>query len=328
MIDYRKLNWDYNKISWIIAIEVAILMVIASFFLPGGDDLYRFYRPFAEGCLDCGFTPYFARWLLWPLTLIPLRLLWPFWSFVSISGFLIISRLTKVNPAILLLSFPALGQFWLGQIDVIICSGLVLALVSNNPYLRGLGISLALVKPQLAGFAVLLLLIHQSRRNIMKVILVPLTIFILSLLVFGITWPSAWLSNAKNDLPVHIWRSASRDIWPYGIFLMLTVFIFPHRRARVEASLLISGIATPFFSVYSYIVFLIFYAPWWSLPLSYAWFLMYPWWGNAAMRIAWILPGTLLGYLFYLEIKDQQKENSLRVDGVLLKKDEINIDQT
>jgi hypothetical protein len=218
---------------------------------------------------------------------------------------LITCRLTRVNPAILLVSFPALGQFWLGQIDIVICAGLALGLLAANPYLRGLGVTLALVKPQLAAFAVFLLLIHQPSKNIIKVLLIPLAVFLVSLFVFGLTWPLARLDNAETDLPVHVWRAASRDIWPYGIFLVLTVFIFRTYRSRVEASLIVSSLATPFFGVYSYIVFLIFYAPWWSMPLSYAWLLMYPWLGNGALRFAWILPFSLLSRLFYLEIKNR-----------------------
>jgi hypothetical protein len=65
---------------------------------------------------------------------------------------------------------------------------------------------------------------------------------------------------------------------------------------------MLSALATPFFGVYSYLVFLIFRAPWWSLPLSYAWLLMYPLYGKASMRFAWVLPIGLLGYLLVKEI--------------------------
>lgn len=300
-----KFNWE--KISWIIAIEVGLITGIASFFLPGGDDLYRFYLPFAEGCLTCGFVPYFAQWILWPLTFVPSQLAWPLWTIVSVAGFIILCWYTKVNPAVVILSFAALGQFWLGQIDVIISIGLAIGLLAVNPYWRGVGILLALVKPQIAGLAVLVLLIHQPRHEIMKVIAIPFVAMIVSFIVYGFSWPIDWFLNSSGHLPLHVWRLAPSDVWPYGIVLILTLFVFSPFRLRFEAALIISALASPFFGVYSYLIFLIFRAPWWSLPLSYAWFLMYPVWGNTAMRIAWILPIGLLGYLFYKRWEQSQK---------------------
>jgi len=291
-------KFDWNKIAWIVAIEVGVIVIIASFFLPGGDDLYRYYFPFANGCLDCGFVPYFAEWILWPLSLVPPRLAWPVWTTVSVVGLIGLCRYTKVNPAVVILSFPALGQFWLGQIDVNIGAGLAMGLLAANPYVRGAGILLALVKPQVAGLAVLVLLIHQPRREIIKVLVVPFVAMLLSLVVYGFAWPIDWVTNSLNNLPVHVWRMASRDIWPYGIVFILTVFAFKPLRPRFEATLIASTLATPFFGVYSYLVFLIFRAPWWSLPLSYIWFVAYPIWGNESMRLAWVLPMGLLGYLF------------------------------
>lgn len=301
MSSLSRFNW--NKIGWIVAIEVGVIVFIASFFLPGGDDLYRFYLPFANGCLNCGFVPYFARWILWPLTLLPPRLVWPIWTFVSVVGFISLCWYTKANPAIVILSFPAMGQFWLGQIDIIIATGLVVGLLATNPFLRGIGILLALVKPQLAGLGVLILLIHQPRWEITKVLIVPFMAMIISFLVYGFTWPIDWLTNSSDNLPVHVWRLASRDIWPYGIVFVLTVFVFSPLRSRFEATLMLSALATPFFGVYSYLIFLIFRAPWWSLPLSYVWLLMYPVYGKASMRFAWILPIGLIGYLLVKEKK-------------------------
>lgn len=279
------------------------MAIIASFFLPGGDDLYRFYLPFANGCLNCGFVPYFAEWILWPLSILPPGLVWPVWTTVTVVGFIGLCWYTRVNPAIVLLSFPAMGQFWLGQIDVIIGLGLAISLLASNPYLRGVGILLALVKPQLTGLAVLILLIHQPRQEIAKVLVIPFVAIMMSFFMYGLTWPIDWLSNSLNNLPVHVWRLASRDIWPYGILFTLTVFVFSSLRPRFEATLMVSSVATPFFSVYSYLILLIFRAPWWSLPLSYVWFLMYPIYGKASMRFAWILPVGLWGYLLVKENK-------------------------
>lgn len=61
---------------WVASFGVLAGITIAAFTLPGGDDLYRYYQPFAQGCLDCGFVPYFAQWFLWPLLLLHYPLAW------------------------------------------------------------------------------------------------------------------------------------------------------------------------------------------------------------------------------------------------------------
>ncbi len=253
MPSFLKLNW--SKIGWIVAIETASIVFIASFFLPGGEDLYRYYYPFANGCLNCGFIPYYAQWILYPLSFIPPRLAWPVWTLISAIGFISLCRFTKVNPALILLSFPALGQFWLGQIDIIVAIGLVLGLLSTNPYIRGICLLLALIKPQIAGLPVLILLFNQPRQEIIKVLLLPMVAMFISLVVYGFSWPIDWFMNSWNNLPVHVWRMASIDTWRYGLVFVLFLLMFKSIQSRFFAALAISAIASPFFSVYSYLIF-------------------------------------------------------------------------
>jgi hypothetical protein len=295
MTRFARLDWD--RLSWLIAIEVGVVTSLAAYFLPGGEDLHRYYIPFSQGCLDCGFVPYFAQWILWPLGLVPPRLAWPLWTAATAGGILALCRHTKVNPAVVMLSFPAMGQIWLGQIDLIVAVGLALSLLARHPYVRGAGIILALTKPQIAGLAVLVLLIHLSPQETIQTLLIPVAAVALSFLVYGLRWPIEWLTNSLSDLPAHVWRLAARDVWPFGLVSLVSVPFLPRLRSRFEAGLLASALASPFMGVYSYVVFLVFYAPWWSLPLSYAWALLYPIWGKAAMRVAWLLPAALLGWM-------------------------------
>lgn len=291
----RVAEYDWNRIGWIAAAEVGGLAIIASFFLDGGQDLYLYYLPFAGGCLECGFVPYFAQWFLWPLTLVPAALAWPLWMGTTVAGLLLLCRHTGINPGIFMLSFPVLGQLWLGQIDVLVAVGLALALLGRNPTVRGIGIVLALVKPQLAGLAILVLLLHVPRRDLGRLLLAPVLALVASVVVYGPGWPLAWLFNAADNLPIHSWRLAAMDLWPYGLLFIPLLIGFPTVHPCFRASLIIWALATPFFGVYSYLIFLLFRAPWWSLPLSYAWLLLYPFLGNDAMRLAWILPVALLG---------------------------------
>ncbi len=301
-IKTRLSNYNSKRLSWIIAIEIAVVMVIASFFLQGGDDLYRYYLQVARGCLDCGFTPYYSYWFLYPLQFIPPDLLFPFWTIVTVSGLLILCRFTGINPMLLFLSFPTFGQVWLGQIDILICLGLTLALLGKKPYLRGIGITLALIKPQYAGVAVIYLLTKEKQR--VKTLLIPAAVFALSLIVFGITWPIEWIQHSISNLPPHVWRLAAHDTWWLGVLLLWVPFLFEDRRERFEVGTIVSALSSPFIGVYSYIIFLLFnLKKWWFVPLSFAWFLAYPFMQENSLRFAWVLPMAMLGDILYRKYK-------------------------
>jgi len=295
---------------WIQSLGAAIGMVAGSFFLPGGDDLYRYYIPFENGCLDCGYVPYFAQWILWPLRLLPAYPhAWPAWTIVNVAGFMLLAYFTDINPLLFMLSFPFFGQIWLGQIDVFICAGLVVFLFAKNPCWRGLGIALAMTKPQLTFIPLVFIMLLEDPKTFWRLLIVPSSLFLISLMVYGVSWPGAWISNALRDLPLHAWRLASMDIWRFGIFLLPVPLLVKNPRKRLEAGLLVSALATPFFGVYSYVTFLLFDTRWWTVLLSFAWCLGYFWYRATALRLAWILPVAMLIALVYeARSARQQKE--------------------
>ena len=278
----------------IIGLEVAVLMAAAAFFLPGGQDLRWYYLPFAEGCLSCGFVPYFFQPLLAPLGLIPGEVVWPIWTLVSAGTFLWLCTKTGVNPAVLFLTFPFFGQFWLGQVDVVLCFGLYLAFFSKKAVLRGAGYTLLLIKPQVSIMLVVYLLVKENRKELLKVLSIPAVVIVSSLLVFGLDWPVVWVRQAQESIPGHVWKLATEFFWPWGLALLPLPFFFRERKDGAMVSLLVSSLALPFFSVYSYVVFLLLEAPWWVLPVSYVWMLGYPWLGIDSMKFAWVLPLALL----------------------------------
>jgi hypothetical protein len=226
---------------------------------------------------------------------------WP--VVVILTGFVVfvVCRAVKVNPVLVFLSFPFFVQLWLGQVDFIEMGGLALALLSSNPYLRGVGIILALTKPQVTILAVLFLLIKEDIKDLPKLLAVPVAVFGISMLVYGGTWPLEWLSNAGEKIPLHRYRLASNMIWPLGLALIWVPILFKDRRERFEAALLVTSIATPFYGVYAYPVFLVFRSSWWTLLLSYAWVVFFPWFGAEALKFAWVLPVGMLGHLVYKE---------------------------
>lgn len=295
-----------EKVWFIAAFGIVVGTIIASFLLPGGGDLYKYYQPFEKGCINCGYVPAFAQWFLWPL-LLPYPFVWPVWVLISCVGFLLIAHKTKINPFYLLITLPMLSQLWGGQIDIIIVAGFLLVVNNHNLYLRGLGVAMALVKPQLSFLALIYIFLQEKRENIWKLLLPSLSIIILSLLIFGLDWPQNWIQNAWA-LPIHPRRQASVDIWPMGIFLIWVPLLFREPRRRFISSMIIASIATPFFSLYSYIIFLSFYLPSWAVPVSYSWLLLFPWLGVDVNRFAWILP---LSLLFSIALKELHERRQL-----------------
>jgi hypothetical protein len=300
---------SHEKMTWIQAIGAAIGLIVASFFLPGGDDLYRYYIPFENGCLECGFVPYFAQWFLFPLRLLPdYPLAWPVWTFLSVVTFLALAYFTGINPFLFLISFPFLGQVWLGQIDVLICAGMVLFLFARNPYWRGLGIILALTKPQLTFLPLIFAMLLESPKSIWKILGFPFLTITLSLVIYGFSWPVAWISNSLRGVPEHVWRLAGMDVWKFGIFLLPAPLLLKDQRKRFVAGLLVSALATPFFGVYSYVAFLLMDVRGRYVALSYAWLLGFFWFQESAMRFAWILPVSMLVWLVFEDRKKRQAD--------------------
>ncbi len=281
-----------------VSLEVILLGTVASLWLPGGEDLHAFYLPFARGCLECGFPPYHASWLLAPLALIPARLAWPLLTLLTLAGLAWLSHRLGSNPLVVLLAFPTMAQVWLGQVDVLIVAGLALALLSPNPYLRGAGLLLASIKPQTAGAAILVLLWYDRERG--KTLLIPGLALAISLLAWGVDWPLRWLLADRHPHQ-HAWRLAT--LYPGGLLAFAGVALLKGKRQKLVGALLASAVGLPFYGVYAYVTFLAFLAPWWALPVSYLWLAAYPWLGNLSLQLAWVLPLALLGHLLWPPVR-------------------------
>lgn len=309
MIDEAAHGPHMEKIWWVLSLSASIGIVVSAFFLPGGDDLYRYYIPFENGCSDCGYVPYYAQWFLWLVRMLPdYPYAWPVWTIINVLGFMSLAYFTGINPFLFIISFPMLGQIWLGQVDLLICMGILIFLFSKNQYIRGLGICLALTKPQLTALPIFFSLLLENPKGLAKLIAFPSLVLLMSFLIYGPEWPIAWVSNALHALPVHVWRLASIDIWKFGVLLIPVPLLIRNQRKRLEAGLLVSALATPFFGVYSYVTFLLLNTKWWTWALSYGWVIGYYWLGESAMRFAWILPLCMLLTLLF-EVRVERRKH-------------------
>lgn len=279
-----------HRLTWMLALQLAALIMVGVFFLSGGDDLYNFYLPFAKGDLNAGFVPYFALWVLAPLRWVPDALAWPLLTLVSLAILLAACRVTRANPLWLLLSFPTLALLWLGQIDAVVIAGLVIAFAAPNPWVRGIGLTLAAIKPQLAGLAIIVLALEEDWRDWPKLFAVPMGAAALSFAVFGLDWPLRWLENA-SAVPVHAYNIGIVDPSPY-LFAPL-IWVFRTRQLRLQTALFVAVAASPYYGLYSYTVPLAFGVPWWAAVVSYVWPVAFTF-GNDALRVAWIVPLVVL----------------------------------
>ena len=301
---------DWTKLSWIVAIEVGLIMVAATLFLAGGQDIRQYYEPFARGCLECGFVPYYVQPLLSPMLLFSGKFIWTFWSLLSIAGLLLLAKKTEINPLVFMLSFPMLVQFWLGQIDILICLGVFLALFHRNGIMRGLCIFLMLAKPQIAILAVIYLLFREDHKELWKVLIVPAAAFGISLVVYGFRWPLEWLLHAQANIPDHQWNFESDLLWPWEIVLFPLPFALKDKKDGTMVSFLISALLMPFFSLYSYIVFLLFESPYWLLPLTIVYYLGYSKFGEIEiLKLVWVLPMLYI----YLDRRFNLKQTILKM---------------
>ncbi|HEY85958.1 MAG TPA: hypothetical protein G4N96_12700 [Chloroflexi bacterium] len=292
--------------QWFIAIELAVLASITTLFMVGDNDLSFYYQPFARGCLECGYVPYFAYWFLWPLGLFSHKVTYFFLTAFSAGVLLAITYRRRANPLVVLLSFPAMALLWVSQIDAIIALGLGLAfgLFTKNNHWRGLGLVMAFIKPQISLLAVIVLL-WQSPKKFLKMLPVPIIAAIASFIQFGLDWPLKWLQQAQS-LPTHEYRQTAQMLFPYSLILLLTPFFIKNKDRQLQVALVASAFL-PQYSIYSYVVFIVFLKPasWWIAPLSFLWLLFYPWLGEQSHIVQIVFPLIVLISLFIQSYSEQ-----------------------
>jgi hypothetical protein len=128
------------------------------------------------------------------------------WDFLTVS--LAIANLHTVD------------QLLRGQVDALAVFGLILAFAATKkqqPYLLGLGATLAMIKPTNMVLPLLLIAWHLLRhwhwREIAKAAVIPILVFLSSLVVFDVGWPARYL-----------WR-INPALLPYTEFTKLTIWI-------------------------------------------------------------------------------------------------------
>jgi hypothetical protein len=288
-----------------LAADIIFAAVAATFIIPGGADIHLVYLRLAQGCLDCVYNPWHAHWLFYPIQFIPELLLYPVWVLLSGIGIFWAAKRLKTEPLFVLATFPFIAQVWLGQVDVLIIVGLVLALLSPNAFIRGFGLLLTSFKPQVVGPAVLLLLLRDEEP--LKTLVIPAVVFVISLVVWGIGWPVEWLTYIMTTPHPHPW--AAGVLFPVGLLAFPAVFLFKDKREQLTVILLATTLGIPRVASYSHLIFLVLLAPWWVMPVSFAWLLGLPIIGIDAIQFTWILPFTVLLTMLWPRIRAYRSDN-------------------
>jgi Glycosyltransferase family 87 len=247
----RRWRWQVGTGFVIAGIIAASVFLVAQFWPIGPDYYFTYYRtaekwlngetrlydgnPTTEipGNPDIGF--FNAPWtlgLLVPLALLPLQLGEALLNVGSVLGMVLCIRaLAQTKPVPLfaivlaLANLHTLDTLLRGQIDVLPLIGVVIgwwAVQSRRPLVLSLGFALIGTKPLNVALPALILLLAIREWRLadkLKAFSVPLILFGLSELIFGLDWPVRYLAYGRylppNDyLSTSIWRGAAQIGFP------------------------------------------------------------------------------------------------------------------
>ncbi len=281
-----------SRLRWFIVAEIGLLLLIGLFTYPSGDDFFDHFLPMARGCVTCGYNPYFTSWFLYPLSWLPWKANYLVWTALTLAAFVAAARYFAADPIRVILSFPMTWTLWLGQIDALPLAGLVMgdyALRRRRPLLLGPALVLMATKPQLSLAVMVLYLLHTT--SLLRALLVPAVVAILSFLVWGLDWPLQWLAH-RPDFDYTPWLAS---LWPWGLVAFIPAVLVPSGISERRKMLLYaSAIGLPFFGSYSYTLFLIQGAPWWSIVATYIPILLVLFFGAETARLMVLVPIALL----------------------------------
>jgi len=188
-----------NKRVWVglqrgIILEIAFIVMLAILFVPGfeGHDLSAFYL-YPKG-VENVWIPWYGYWLLAPLRVFSFPITQALWAAATVLVIGIVSSKVGGDPLVVLLSFPTIWEIWLGQIEAILALGILLVM-SKKPMIRGAGILLLLIKPQVGLILVLFVLWKYWRE--WRIWVLPVCVLIVSLVQWGF-WPIQWLNNLSR----------------------------------------------------------------------------------------------------------------------------------
>lgn len=254
----------FEMIALVVTISFAVWTVIQHARAPiaGLLDDYTIFTQAGKGNSQ-GY--YYSLWglpVFYPFSLLPFNLGAVLWNLLNIAGMFAAARLFTGNGAPLLFSYPMMITLYFGQISGVICLAAALmwwGLSKRSWLLAGIGLTIALIKPQMGAVAGMLWLFallqlasdKETRRIFWLAMLVPAFTAAASFLIQP-DWLGETLLRLHATPPI---AASSVTAWPYlglwGLLLFLPALALPLRlQPRLLALAAAWVIAMPYFQVW------------------------------------------------------------------------------
>lgn len=212
--------------------------------------------------------PYWARWLFTLLARPPEIVAFILLSLFSTALLYFAIIVFQGRHWMVFTSFAFAWTLFYGQIDGLVVGGLAVAwwaMTQNRPYLVGLGIILASIKPQLS--LPLILAIWWWSPSRLKSLAFPAVVVGLSFVQWG-WWVPEWLQNLRftQDL---VGLSRNISLWPIiGAWVLLAwpvILWLPLERSRKLVAVAAgTALTVPYFPLPSSVLLLCMPVPWWT----------------------------------------------------------------
>lgn len=208
---------------------------------------YRIFVNSARGDLTGWYYPYWGIWLMIPFSWLNFHIGAILWNVLNVLLYSVAVRRMGGNLVIALLSFQMLENVYFGQVTGIVVFGCVLFYQEweKRPYLAGIGLILASIKPQIV--LPFLLVSFAWKRNYLKAFIPVMITGLLSLVVHGF-WITDLLESIRATPPNAL---ASISLVPvFGLFtqlLWIPVLLVRDKTDRLILAVLASQLALPYF---------------------------------------------------------------------------------
>lgn len=195
-----------------------------------------------------------ATMIIYPFTTLPYRLggtLWNLFSIIAIG--MCVIRLSKDKILLrLVLSFtliPIVAYLDMAQICVLSVIGLTLLEVQDSKYLKAIGASLLLLKPQIAGMSIFVFWKESSR--IEKAVFC--LIFLSSFVVYGFWILDMYASFTGNT---QVSQANNISIFPYGVPVGVGLLLIGMKRNNYLLATISTAFLSPYVNAYSLFPFM------------------------------------------------------------------------
>jgi hypothetical protein len=316
-----------KPVQWAILIAAAALCILGlkllTNYIPFSSDWEVYFQPITGGWLDGSLVLYqdtrwgggywSPPWLIWLLIPLAVWPVWLGWGALVVATLVTMAWLTKnyANRWLVFASPLIIDLVLDGPVEIVPMLGIALGwLAADRPYLLGIALVLMSTKPQTCFLVALWLLLNNRHR--IRALLIPILVFVASLILHGWDWPLRWASGPSvlglidSEANTTPWRSIGIWMAPVALLLGIWALRLPRTRLNLGALVVASALVTPVLGSYSMVHVLAFGL----LPLGFRWALvawivsftvfLRPFFGQPAVKLDFLVAAVLMiGYLLH-----------------------------